>query len=226
LLGGIISSSINSISRGLDVVFKNPVILVPSLIPMVIALIFDFLARWVFAQQYIIPGAIISTPNIALLTLGSFIAGILGFIAECMVVDMANDVFSGGKPNLSKSLNLVIGKLVTLIVLAIIAAILSIIIIGIPVAFFLAIVAIVEGVGVGESLSRAISFVTKNLGSVIVFIIIVIVVAIILALIPIIGSILSWIASIIFTVAAVHLYISLKAPPPQPELPPPPPPPP
>ena len=215
------SSSINSISRGLDVVFKNPIILVPPLIPMVIALLFDFLARWVFAQQYIIAGAIISTPNLALLTLGGFIAGILGFIAECMVVDMANNVLSGGKPNISKSLNLVIGRLAILIILAIIAAILSIIIIGIPVAFFLAIVAIVEGVGVGESLSRTISFISKNLGSVIVFIIIVIVVAIILALIPIIGSILNWIASTIFTVAAVNLYISLKAPPL--ELPPPPP---
>mgnify|MGYP000467321632 CR=1 FL=1 len=206
-------------------VLKNPIILVPSLIPMVIALLFEFLARWVFAQQYIIYGAIVSTPNIMLLTLGSFIAGILGFIAECMVIDMANDVFSQRKPNLSKSFSLVMSRIATLIVLAIIAAILTVIIIGIPIAFFLAIVAIVEGAGVSESLSRAISFVYKNLGSVIVFIIIVIVVVIILSLIPVVGSILNWVASITFTVAAVNLYISLKAPPtppPPPELPPPP----
>lgn len=206
-------------------VLKNPIILVPSLIPMVIALLFEFLARWVFAQQYIIYGAIISTPNIMLLTLGSFIAGILGFIAECMVIDMANDVFSQRKPDLSKSFRLVMDRIATLIVLAIIAAILTVIIIGIPIAYFLAIVAIVEGVGVGESLSRAVSFVSKNLGSVIVFIIIVIVVVIILSLIPVVGSILNWIASITFTVAAVNLYISLKTPPlppPPPELPPPP----
>jgi hypothetical protein len=207
------------------VVLKNPIILVPSLIPMVIALLFEFLARWVFAQQYIIYGAIISTPNIMLLTLGSFIAGILGFIAECMVIDMANDVFSQRKPDLSRSFRLVMDRIATLIALAIIAAILTVIIIGIPIAYFLAIVAIVEGVGVGESLSRAVSFVSKNLGSVIVFIIIVIVVVIILSLIPVVGSILNWIASITFTVAAVNLYISLKTPPlppPPPELPPPP----
>jgi len=207
------------------VVLKNPIILVPSLIPMVIALLFEFLARWVFAQQYIIYGAIVSTPNIMLLTLGSFIAGILGFIAECMVIDMANDVFSQRKPDLSKSFRLVMDRIATLIALAIIAAILTVIIIGIPIAYFLAIVAIVEGVGVGESLSRAVSFVSKNLGSVIVFIIIVIVVVIILSLIPVVGSILNWIASITFTVAAVNLYISLKTPPlppPPPELPPPP----
>lgn len=206
-------------------VLKNPIILVPSLIPMVIALLFEFLARWVFAQQYIIYGAIISTPNIMLLTLGSFIAGILGFIAECMVIDMANDVFSQRKPDLSRSFRLVMDRIATLIALAIIAAILTVIIIGIPIAYFLAIVAIVEGVGVGESLSRAVSFVSKNLGSVIVFIIIVIVVVIILSLIPVVGSILNWIASITFTVAAVNLYISLKTPPlppPPPELPPPP----
>jgi hypothetical protein len=192
---------------------------------MVIALLFEFLARWVFAQQYIIYGAIISTPNIMLLTLGSFIAGILGFIAECMVIDMANDVFSQRKPDLSRSFRLVMDRIATLIALAIIAAILTVIIIGIPIAYFLAIVAIVEGVGVGESLSRAVSFVSKNLGSVIVFIIIVIVVVIILSLIPVVGSILNWIASITFTVAAVNLYISLKTPPlppPPPELPPPP----
>jgi len=207
------------------VVLKNPIMLVPSLIPMVVALLFEFLARWVFAQQYIIYGAIISTPNIMLLTLGGFIAGILGFIAECMVIDMANDVFGQRRPDLSKSFRLVMDRIATLIVLAIIAAILAIIIIGIPIAYFLAIVAIVEGVGVGESLSRAVSFVSKNLGSVIVFIIIVIVVVIILSLIPVIGSILNWIASITFTVAAVNLYISLKTPPPPPpppELPPPP----
>ena len=206
-------------------VLKNPIILVPSLIPMVIALLFEFLARWVFAQQYIIYGAIVSTPNIMLLTLGSFIAGILGFIAECMVIDMANDVFSQRKPDLSRSFRLVMDRIATLIALAIIAAILTVIIIGIPIAYFLAIVAIVEGVGVGESLSRAVSFVSKNLGSVIVFIIIVIVVVIILSLIPVVGSILNWIASITFTVAAVNLYISLKTPPlppPPPELPPPP----
>ena len=195
-------------------VLKNPIILVPSLIPMVIALLFEFLARWVFAQQYIIYGAIISTPNIMLLTLGSFIAGILGFIAECMVIDMANDVFSQRKPNLSKSFSLVMSRIATLIVLAIIAAILTVIIIGIPIAFFLAVIAIVEGVGVSESLSRATSFVYKNLDSVFTFSVISIVVAIILSRIPIMGSMLSWITSITFTVAAVNLYISLKTPPP------------
>ena len=206
-------------------VLDNPIVLVPSLVPTVIALFFEFLARWVFAQQYIVYGAIVSTPNIMLLILGLFIAGILGFIANCMVIDMANDVFSQRKPNLSRSFRLVMDRIATLIILAVIAVILTVIIIGIPIAFFLAIVAIVEGAGVSESLSRAISFVYKNLGSVIVFIIIVIVVVIILSLIPVVGSILNWVASITFTVAAVNLYISLKAPPtppPPPELPPPP----
>lgn len=217
----VMSSSIDSISRGVDIVVKNPIIFLPSLIPIIIALIFNALAYWVFVERYIVGATVITAPNWVLLALGSFIAAICGFIAGCMVVDMVHDVLEQRKPDLSKSFSAVMGRVGVLIVLAIISAILTVIIVGIPIALFLIVVAIVEKTGVGESLSRSISFVSKNIGAVLVFVVIVIVVAIVLALIPVAGMVLSWIVNVIFTAAAVDLYVRLGAP-----LPPPPPPPP
>lgn len=124
-----------------------------------------------------------------------------------MVVDMANDALIGGRVNMSKSLNIVLGRIGTLIVAAIIAAILAITIILLPIAIFIPIIAIIERLDAIESTKRAFSFVSRNLGEVIIFIIIVIVVSIILAFIPIIGRALIWLANVIFTVAAVDLYL-------------------
>lgn len=209
------SSSIDSISRGVDIVAKNPIIFLPSLIPIIVALIFNALAYWVFVERYIIPGAMIVTaPNWRLLTLGSFIAAICGFIAGCMIVDMVHDVLEQKKPNLSKSFNTVMSRIGVLIVLAIIAAVLTIIIVGIPIALFLLVIAIVERTGIGESLSKSISFVSKNISAVLVFVIIVIVVAVVLAFIPVVGTVLSWIANVVFAAAAVDLYVRLRPPPP------------
>jgi len=205
------SESVESISIGANTALKNPVLFVPQLVPLAIELLFGFLAHYVFPTEYRIPtiaGPIVHrVPNFTLIMVGGFIAAIVGFITACMVVDMANDALIGARVNMSKSLNLVLGRIGPLIVAAIIAAILSITIILLPVAIFIPITAIIERLGPVESTKKAFSFVVNNLGEVIVFIIIVIVVSIILAFIPLIGRALVWIADVIFTVAAIDLYL-------------------
>jgi hypothetical protein len=116
------------------------------------------------------------------------------------------------------------GRLGTLIIAAIISAIFFITFVLIPVALFIITIAMIDGTDAIESTKRSFDFVIKNLGEVIVFIIIVIVVAIIFGigfgLIPVvgayIGAIIGWILNVVFTVAAVHFYLSLRLPPPPP----------
>jgi len=227
----MMSKSTEPISHGMNTSTKNPILFVPSLAPMVIQLLFLILAYVVFPVRYglyPIPGLYWEGPNPWLVWGGYFIASIVGFIASCMIVDMANDVINGRPMDLKKSMNLVMGRLGTLILAAIISAVCFITFVLIPVALFIITIAIIEGTDAIQSTKKAFDFVVKNIGEVIVFIIIVIVVAIVLgvgfAFIPVvgayIGAIASWIVNVVFTVASVHFYLHLRQ-----ALPPPPPPP-
>jgi hypothetical protein len=209
---------------------RKPGLFVPMLAPIVVQLLFLILAYIVFPIRYgIYPILYTEAPNPWLVWGGYFLASIIGFIASCMVVDMANDVTNGRPMDLKKSMDLVTGRLGTLILAAIISAVCFITFVLIPVALFIIVIAVIEGTDAIESTKRAFDFVVKNLGEVIVFIIIVIVVAIIFgigfAFIPVvgayIGAVISWILNCIFIVASVHFYLSFRQ-----QLPPPPPPPP
>lgn len=224
------SKSVESISKGLDTSTKNPALFVPIIAPLVIQLLFLILAYVVFPVRYGIPPFFyVEAPNPGLIWGGYFIASIVGFIASCMIVDMANDAINGRTIDLKKSMNLVMSRLGTLILAAIISAICFITFVLIPVALFIITIAIIEGTDAIESTKRAFDFVIKNLGEVIVFVIIVIVVSIIFgfvfAMIPVVGAylgaIISWVVNVIFTVASIYLYLALRQ-----ALPPPPPPPP
>jgi hypothetical protein len=230
------SKSTECISKGIDTSTKNPILFVPALAPMVIQLLFLILAYEVFSYHGLAWDAFglhtVKYPNPWISLAGSFIASIVGFITSCMIVDMANDVINGRPMDLKKSMNIVIGRLGTLILAAIISAVCYITFILIPVALFIIAIAIIEGTDAVESTKRAFDFVVKNLGEVIVFIIIVIVINIVLGigigLIPVvgvyIGNAASWIINVIFTVASVHFYFAFRhvSPPPPPPPPPPP----
>jgi len=226
------SKSTESLSNGINTSTKNPGLFIPSLAPIVVQLLFLILAYVVFPIRYgVYPIIYWEVPNPWLIWGGYFIAAIVGFIASCMIVDMANDIINGHPMNMKKSMDLVIGKMGTLILAAIISAICFITFVLIPVALFIITIAIVEGTDAIESTKRSFDFVFKNLGEVIIFVIIVIVVWIVLgvgfALIPVvgtyIGAVVSWILNVVFTVASVHFYLSLKQPLPPPPPPPPPP---
>lgn len=165
------SKSTESISKGIDISMKNPILFVPYAVPIFIQLVLNTLA-YLFPIRYYF----FEMPNPFISLFGSFIAAILGFIAGCMLVDMTNDAINNRPIDLRKSMNLVTSKIGTLIVAAIIAAICSITLILLPIAMFIIVIAIIEGVDAIESTRRAINFVIKNLSEVIIFIVIVIVV--------------------------------------------------
>jgi len=197
---------------------------------MVVQLFFLILAYVVFPVRYgLYPILYWEAPNPWFVWGGYFIAAIVGFISSCMVVDMANDTINGRPMDLKKSMNLVMGKLGTLILAAIISAVCFITFVLITVALFIITIAIIEGTDAIESTKRSFDFVIKNLGEVIIFIIIVVVVLIIswvgFTFIPVvgayIGAVVGWILIVVFVVASVHFYLSLRQPPPPPPPPPP-----
>ncbi|HJX23066.1 MAG TPA: hypothetical protein VJ574_01475 [Candidatus Bathyarchaeia archaeon] len=222
------SKSTEALSSGFNTCMKNLGLFVPAIAPIAVQLIFLVLAYVVFPISIFF---IYLAPNPYLIWAGSFIASIVGFIASCMVVDMANDLIKGRPMNLSKSMNLVTGRLGTLILAAIISAICAITFVLIPVALFIITIAILEGTDAIESTRRSFNFVVQNVGEVIIYIIIVIVVSVILGfgfgyipiLGPYLGAILNWVSNVVFSVSAVYFYLSLRQTMP---LPPPPPPPP
>ena len=202
---------------------------------MVVQLVFLILAYIVFPYRGLAWDWVnlrfyeVTYPNPWIVWGGYFIAAIVGFITSCMVVDMANDTINGRPIDLKKSMNLVMGKLGTLILAAIISAVCFITFVLIPVALFIITIAIIEGTDAIESTKRSFDFVIKNLGEVIIFIIIVVVVLIIswvgFTFIPVvgayIGAVVGWILIVVFVVASVHFYLSLRQPPPPPPPPPP-----
>lgn len=223
------SKSTEALSKGVNTSTKNPGLFVPILAPLIVQLIFLILAYVVFPERIGFPPFFyIEIPNPYLIWGGYFIAAIIGFIASCMIVDMANDVINGRPMNMKKSMNAVTSRLGTLFIAAIISAIFFLTFVLIPVALFIITIAIIEKTDAIESTKRAFDFFVKNLGEVLVFVIIVIVVSLILgigfAIIQVvgayIGAIVSWILNVIFTVSAVYFYLSLRQP-----MPPPPPPP-
>jgi hypothetical protein len=220
------SESTNSISKGIDTSIKHPVVFIPSLAPMIVGILFQFLAYVVFPMSIL---GVAYAPNPALVWGGYVITIIVGFIAMLVTVDMANDAASQQPPDFRKSLNVVTSRFGVLLVAAIIAALCAITVILIPVALFIVTIAIVDQTSAGESTSRAFNFVIKNLGEVIVFMILVIVIeaifGFVFALIPVIGwllgAVFQWLSVVVFTVAAVHFYRALRqaAPPPPPPPP-------
>ncbi len=208
---------------------------------MAIHLIFIILAYVVFPARCRVYGPSvyppyftyyeIVAPNGWLLWGGYFIASIVGFIASCVIVDMANDVIRGLPMDLNKSLSLVTNRMGNLILAAIISAICFITFILIPIALFIITIAIIEGTEAIQSTKSAVEFVIKNLNEVIIFIITVVVASIVFGLfftlIPVvgvyIGPIIMWIINVIFTVASVDFYLTLRQPSPQPMSPPSPP---
>jgi len=237
------SKSTQAIKEAFNLCLKQPILFLPALAPIIIQVIFQALSN-VFAVTITEPGYIIggvtfpgysySVANPWLAWGGSFLAAIVGFVAICMIVDMANDVSKGKTANLNKSLSYVMGKLGTLIIAAIIAGICIFTVILIPVGLFIAVIAIIEGTDAIESTKRSFSFFKRYIAEIIVFLILIIIISAILGfgfgLIPVVGpylgSILSWGLNVVWTAAALSFYLSLRGnlqsiPPPPPPPPPP-----
>lgn len=196
------SESVMAISNGVDTVTRNLLLFVPSIVLLVIELLFQF--------------SISLVPNIWLVWPGRFIVGFIGFIIYCIVVDMTNDSINGNPVDLKKSLNVIVSRLPELILVAIVAVLCALTILLIPLAFFIRTITIIEKTDTNQTISKSVDFVRNNLGDVLVFVLITILVSFlfVFSLIPFVGTyigdLLNLVVNVVFTTASVHLYTSLK----------------
>lgn len=209
------SPSTTSLSRAWNVILKNPLVLIPALVPFIVEILFGLLG-------FVFPG---------FYWVGLFIAFILGWLALFVTVDMSNDAAKQQTPDLNRSLNAVTSRFGDLFLSALIAAVLAITVVLLPVALFIVVITVVEKTDAAEGTRRAFDFILKNLGEVIIFIIFVIaiaIVALVFSLIPFVGvflgAIIRWFLVAYFVVSSVFFYLSLRQTtvPPPPPVPPPP----
>lgn len=207
------STPTEALSRGFNLALKHAALFIPALIPAVLSIALDLLVFAVWITVPTVPGM---GPHLmayySATVLVSFITSIAGFIATFVEVDMANDAVTQGTVNLGKSFGTFTRRIGDAFVAILISAILAVTIILIPVAFFILVAVIVDGVSAVEGTKRAFRFVMDNLGGVIVFLIIVVGVNIVCGFIPYVGGIITWVFSVVVTTSTVVFYIHRKTP--------------
>jgi len=217
--GGMTISDI--FSRSFEIYKENPVIIVPSLIPIAWAIIATFT---ILAGVYgAIAGGFLYGDFEELFTtliigIGVFVIVfiILLILTEGMTIVMVRDAFEGGGADLSSAWESTKGKIGALLIASLLVAIIlflgytCLIIPGLILTFLLYFVAqaiMIDDEGAVGSLKASYRFVRSNLGDSVIIILISIAITFILSIIPIIGDILLLLAMPFLISLATLLYI-------------------
>jgi len=224
--GGMTISDI--FSRSFEIYKENPVIIVPSLIPIAWAIIATFT---ILAGVYgTIAGGFLYGDFEEFLTtlITTLIIGIAIFVivfiillilAEGMTIVMVRDAFEGRGADLSSAWESTKGKIGALLIASILVAVIvglgyiCLIIPGLILTFLLYFVAqaiMIDDEGAVGSLKASYRFVMSNLGDSVIIILISIAIAFILSIIPIIGDILLLLAMPFLISLATLLYIDRR----------------
>lgn len=123
---------------------------------------------------------------------------------------MSRDAYFDAPLNLRGSVNYVLGRIGIFIVASIVGAIMSITIILIPAVILMFVVMVVDETGIGNSLSRAFSVLSRELGDVLLLLVVSIVGSFILGIIPFIGDLLATALRVIIGLAFIDLYYLYK----------------
>jgi len=140
----------------------------------------------------------------------SFLGFVVSYILFFASLDMSRDAYLDAPLNLRGSVNYVLGRIVIFIVASIVGAIMSITIILIPAVILMFVVMVVDETGIGNSLSRAFSVLSRELGDVLVLLVVSIVGSFILGIIPFIGDILETALRVVIGLAFIDLYYLYK----------------
>ncbi|MBS7631527.1 zinc-ribbon domain-containing protein [Candidatus Bathyarchaeota archaeon] len=218
----IVSSSqggIGNFSHAFQLAMRKPIVFTPVVIGSIISILITFLGlllAGVSITQYPFTGSWRDPSNfgkisffggfIILMLIGSIITYIM-FLAS---LDMSRDAYLDRPLDLSKSVRYVLSRLGTLIAASIIGAIFSATIILIPVAILMFVIIIVDEEGIGTSISKSFSVLSRRLGDILVILLIAIVGNVILGFIPVIGELLSSCLNVIIGISFIALYFEYK----------------
>ncbi len=217
------------LSDALNVITENPSIIIPYLIPMVLALIAALVAVGTFVPQGVDFTHFEPDPEYFLDNALAFIGfasifGVLGWIFEILAVAFAITItynaLQGKKVSLGEAWEQIgIGKIVVLLVVSIILAILYIIgffllCIGLVIFYVLFIFTrqsvVVDDMSIGAALGNSWDLAKKNFFDILILAIILLLIGAIVGIIPVIGGALGYLVGMYGVVTYTIMYLDRK----------------
>ncbi len=225
------------LGKAVDIVTENPLIIVPCLIPFVLAIgvevmniqmlsVFDQLQEMQWdamdpqqAMEVWQDTFALAAPGAALRFVANIIVWLTGVIAFSMVISMAAASFEGKSMNLVEAFNSISGSLLLLIVVSAIVTVLryvgicTLCIVTFVVWIFFAVVRqgiIIDKLGFSESFSKSWNIGRNNFFDIFVILGLFFAVKIILSLIPFVGSPLGYLVDVFSVAALTILYFDRR----------------
>ena len=225
------------LGKAVDIVTENPLIIVPCLIPFVLAIgveLMNIQMVSVFNQfqqmQWDAMGPqqamevwqdtfALAAPGAALRFIASIFVWFTGVVAFSMVISMVASSFEGKPMNLSEAFNSISGSLLLLIVVSAIitvlryAGICTLCIVTFLVWIFLAVVRqgiIIDKLGLSESFSKSWNMGRNNFFDIFVILGLFFGAKILLMIIPIVGSPLGYLVDVFSVAAMTILYLDRR----------------
>lgn len=190
------------LNLGVQLASTKPMVFVPALLGSLVSI---FISILTFSFDWQVWGGWLGVS-----LLFSLVGFIVSYILYFASIDMSRDAYFNSPLNLMESINYVLRRVGTLIVASIVGAIMSITIILIPAALLMFVIMVVDESGIGDSLSKAFSVLTRELGDILILIIISILGSIVLGFIPYIGSLLQAGLRVVIGLAFIDLYYQYK----------------
>lgn len=211
------------LSRTFELYKENPIIVVPSLLPV----------SWSIVSAVLLAAFVVRTTSAPYMyhsenAIMTWIGGTAVFfivfcfllvLAEGMTIEMIQDAFDGGQADLGRSWQLTKGKLGSLMVVAIVVPVilfLGYVLFIIPgliltlLLFFVAQTIMIDNKGALESLGASYEFVKANLADSAIVVLVSIVIYIVASMIPLIGFLLVLVAIPYFIALSTIFYIDRR----------------
>lgn len=211
-------------SKALEIYRENPIMIVPSLVPIA-ALILGLVlfAGFVGVAAILGGGGLLAFSALGGLLLFVIILIVLFFMAEGVTIEMIREASAGNKADLNLAWEASKGKMEPLILSSILAGIITVvgyILLIIPgiilsvVFYFVAQAVMIDGKSGMEALKTSYNFVKENVSDAVIIIIVSVVISVVLPTIPLIGALLSLIALPYIYALATLFYMDRKKMPP------------
>lgn len=217
------------LSEALDVITQNPIIIVPYLIPVVIALLGAVIAFGTFVPREAVISGFELDPGFFLENALAFIgfasifgvlAWIFGIVAAAFAITITWNAVQGRKVTLSEAWEQIgVNKIIILLIVYIITAILTFLgffalCIGALIVMILLIFVnqgiIIDNLDIGATFSNSYNIAKDNFFYILILVLAFAVLGFLLGLVPIIGGILSILVGMYATVTYTVLYLDRK----------------
>lgn len=209
--------AIDHLTLGFRLATGKPMVFTPAILGVLISVLISYISlgitgayRWNFWEGWgssPYPGVV----SFFLLSgLISLIGSIITYVLNFASIDMSRDAYLNKPLSLMGSVNYVLRRIFTFVLASIVGAIMSITIILIPVVILMFVIMVIDETGIGDSLSKSFSVLTRNLGDVIVILAIAILGSLIFGMIPYIGSLFVACLNVIIGLAFIDMYSKYK----------------